>query len=175
MAGLQDGLGKGEVSVIVFSENYQEALKNVIKDVEKKFKKVCYITTNKPYHELVLIFKKNNINLKRFGFIDAITNTVTKPPKTKQCVFVSSPNALTELSIAINKVSKVLRPDLYIFDSLSSLLVYEKGPVLIKFVHSLINSIKTYKIGATFTILESDIDSKLMKDLKMFADKVIKV
>ena len=49
----------------------------------------------------------------------------------------------------------------------------EKGPVLIEFVHSVIQSVKMYKIRIIFTALKSDIDSALMKDLNMFADKVI--
>lgn len=164
-----------EVLVVVCSENYQKILMDVIKEAEKRFEKLCFVTLNKPYNNLAEILKKNNIDIKKFSFIDAITSTVVKPGSAKNCVFVTAPNALTELNIAITKECKNFNPRLFIFDSLSNLLVYEKGPVLIEFVHSVIQSVKMYKIKIIFTALKSDIDSALMKDLSMFADKVIQM
>ncbi len=112
--------------------------------------------------------------MKKFGFIDAITKLVMKPESVKNCVFVSATNALTEASIVVKKVCESQQPDMLIFDSLSSLLAYEKGHVLIKFIHSLVEFLRVHRIRITFIALKEDIDSPLIKDLSMFVDKIIK-
>lgn len=173
MADLAKEINDNEVLVIVYGEDYQQKLIENIKEAEKQIEKICYVTLNKPYHNLVETFKKNSINLKKFLFIDAITSTVIKPKPADNCLFISSPSALTELNITIDETAKH-SPNLLIFDSLSALLVYQKGPTAIKFVHSIANGLRIHKVKAIFTILKGDVDSVLMKDLGMFADKVIR-
>ena len=174
MIDLEKEIQDNEITVILCNSDYPEILNEIIKQTSENFEKIGYVTLNKPYNTLIEIFKKNNVDLKKFGFVDAITKSVIKPESIKNCVFISAPNALTEMSIVIKKVSESQHPDIFIFDSLSSLLVYEKGPTLIKFVHSLVEFLRVHKIKIIFIALKSDIDSALIKDLSMFADKMIK-
>ena len=61
------------------------------------------------------------------------------------------------------------------FDSLSTLLIYNKKETVSKFVHSVVNKIKASNITAVFTALEGDTQSALLKEIGMFVDEVIHV
>jgi len=82
---------------------------------------------NKTFNALEETLKKSKANLKNMVFIEAISKTMKKTPDQEgQCYYVSSPSAMTELSIAIEKFLRH-EFDYLIFDSLNSLLVYEKN------------------------------------------------
>lgn len=175
MADLTKEFQDNDILVVVFSENYQEKLFELIKEIEKQDEGICYISLNKPYPSLIGSFKKNNINVNKFLFVDAITCTVKRTKPEKNCIFISSPNALTELNIVITETIKSQNFKFLVFDSLSALLVYEKMLGVREFVHSVVNNLRIYKTKGAFIILKGDIDSTVMRDLRMFADKIVKI
>lgn len=80
---------------------------------------------------------------------------------------------LTELHMCISNHAKSKKSDALLFDSLSTMLIYETESLVIKFIHSIVNTIRSYDMKAVFTILEGETDSALVKDLGMFVDKII--
>jgi len=114
-------------------------------------------------------------DLKKFFFIDAVTASVKTPEENDNVVFISSPRALTELNITLNKVLEVGNLDCTVFDSLSTLLVYEDQMTVIRFVHNVMAKLRTTNSKGVFTALKEDITTNLMKDLNMFADKVVEL
>lgn len=175
MAGVISELKEHSIILAIMGESYQQSIKEMVEEVQKEYKKICYITVNKPYIALTQMLKENKADPSKILFIDAITKTVMRPKTADNCIFISSPAALTELSITVTKTCKNYQPELVFIDSLSSFLVYEKGPPLVKFSHSLINGFRQYGTKAIMVILQEDYDDSLLKDLKMFVDKVIKV
>ena len=113
---------------------YQSALINiphgkyndVVSLVPKQLsgKRICYITLNKTYDSLIEIFENENIDITGIAFIDAITKSINKVENTNNCYFISSPQALTELSIAIDAFL-TLNFDYIILDSITTLLIYQ--------------------------------------------------
>jgi len=163
---------KNNIIVYVCGEDYQKEAIKLIKTAEKKFERINYITLNKTYNELIILFKKEKIDIKKFSFIDAITN-MEMPKTTKNCIYTCSPYMLTEMSIAITKDCINHKPELFIFDSLSSLLVYERGDTLVKFSHSIINFVRAHNTKIAFIIMNKDYNIPVMKDLDMFSDETI--
>jgi len=149
---------------------------DILVDSMKQFgdSSVCYITTNKTYDSLKETFTKNKIKLDNVVFIDAISKTMKKVEDSEESVYyVSSPGALTELSLVVNKFLKH-NFDYVIFDSLSNLLIYQKKAQLAKFIASLVNKIKTMETKALFYSLDINEQAELIKQTGMFVDKVIK-
>lgn len=161
------------VLVIVPNDIYLDKVTELTKALAEGHEKTVYVSLNKPYTSLVGLLHKNSIDPNKFYFIDAVTSTVMTPEPTKNCDYVSNPGALTELGLHISKVLTDEKPDATFFDSLSTLLVYEKGTTVIKFVHALISKLRVLGGKCVLTCLEEDVDSTLIKDLNMFADKVI--
>ena len=168
-------------------ESYQNTLIRIPSEVYSDFvtflpkhlgtKKICYVTLNKTYFSLKERFEKEKIdNLHNIVYIDAITKSMSKIEKnTVDCYFVSSPQSLTELSIVINEFLKH-GIDYLIFDSLTTLLVYQKimNPV-IKFVTNVANNIKKNKSKGVFYVLNTEEHRLFIEESSMIMDNVVKI
>jgi KaiC/GvpD/RAD55 family RecA-like ATPase len=167
-------LPENQILVLIMPEDdYIERLMNVVKQLTHLDGSICYISLNRPYDSLKETFEHGGLDLKDIYFIDAITQTAKIPSTCKECEFVSSPGALTELSVSISKVMDEGKHKFLLFDSLSTLLVYESDTTIAKFVHFLMAKVRVAGCGALFTCLNQDADSVLIKDINMFADRVI--
>ena len=148
---------------------------NIISILPKRLSdgKICYITLNKTRNYLMDLFRKEEIDLNNIVFIDAISKSFSNVDPPDDCYCISSPKALTELSIAI---TEFLRQNFtyMIFDSLTTLLIYHKDeqPV-IKFITNIANKIKVYGCKGFFYILNINEHSVLIQESSMVMDKII--
>ena len=173
---IQKDLGENQVILLVIPKlNYSAVLLEVIRELEKKYGKVGYITLNKPYTSVIDGLVKNKIDQKKFFFIDTLTSGIKKPEPADNCIFVSAPNALTELSIAFSRAMIDVGCEAAVFDSLSTMLVYEGAHSIIQFAHQLITKTRVAGKNIVFISLKEDTGSELIKDLYMFVDKAIEV
>lgn len=133
---------------------------------------ILYISTSIGVDALISSLKDADIDTSDIRILDCVTSTVVKPKKQKNCIFVSSPAALTDISIALNKALDA-GCDLVVLDSLSTLMIYSKEDVLIHFVHHLVNEVGM-KIGATLllSISEADKGSYIYKKVASLVDEV---
>ena len=148
---------------------------NVITQLPKKLseKKICYVTLNKTKASLIDLFNRAEINTENMVFIDAITKSISQVENTKNCYFVSSPQALTELSIVITEVLQQ-KFDYLIFDLLTTLMIYqrEEEPV-IRFISNIVNKIKTSDCKGIFYILNIKKHEALIEESFMVMDKIL--
>ena len=159
------------ILLIMSSDNYNKSSIDVTKPLTDG--SVCYVTLNKTYSAIKENLEKSKINLTNIVFIDAISKSIQQKAKqTENCYFISSPGALTEMSLTI---SKFIKHDFnyIIFDSLSNLMIYEKKAPVAKFVSSLVNKIKGSKTKAVFFAVSVKEQDALIKETSMFVDKVI--
>jgi len=163
------------IVLIIPDEEYREKILDITKELSNLTDKICYISLNRPYGTLIQEFKRREIDLKKFYFIDAITQTAETTQPSPNCEFVSSPGALTELSLSISNILDKKEVNYLIFDSLSTLLVYENEMIVTKFIHSLMAKIRVVGCNAVFTCLEQDKGSVLIKDINMFSDRILNV
>ena len=154
---------------MVPQSKYVETINYIMVSVVKSGR-LCYVTLNKPYAIMEKEFKEFQIDTKDVEFIDCVSGSAAD--KQGKAVFVSSPRALTELSITISgMLAKNINSML--FDSLSTLLIYHEQGMAIKFVHSMISKVRATEKKCVFLLLEEDAKSEMMKDVTMFADKVV--
>jgi hypothetical protein len=160
--------------IIVPDKQYLASLLSLLKDVSRKYEKICYIALNTPSDETVKNLQANSIDGRKFFFVDAVTKTIQRTVQlTDNHIYVSSPSSLIELSLAISEALRRYNPDLVILDSLSTMLVYEKEKIVTKFVHSLIGKIKQSNSDFLITALEGDSRSEAVKDISMFMTEVL--
>ncbi len=169
---LEKEVGEGKILMLsVGSGIYRNATQEVL-DFSKKFEKTCYVTLNDPYD---IIKGKLGEDVSRVCFIDAVSSTVKTPASDPNAIFVSSPRALTEISIAVKKSITDFKMNFLIFDSVSALLVYEKSVSAMKFIHNMILTLRQGKVTTVFVILKEDVSEEMMKDLSMFVDKIVEI
>jgi len=150
---------------------------DIIVDVAKKLSKesLCYVTLNKTHSSLREMFQKKKVNVKNIVFVDAISKSIKPTPdQTDGCYFVSSPNAFTEISMVVSKISKHNFKYL-IFDSISNLLPYENKPTIIKFLSSTISRLIESNTRCVFYALREQEQEQIIKECSMFVNKVIEV
>ena len=176
MEELKKAIKDNEVVLLLLPHTaYLEKVINVTKMISSMSERICFVTLNRPYKTLVKEFKKNEINLNPFFFIDCVTKKVKEEEGDEQVAYVSSPRALTEMNIVMKKVLETGSIEIAIFDSLSTLLVYEDPHVVVKFAHSVISMFRTLGSKGVIISLKEDMESELIKDLNMFVDKVVEM
>jgi KaiC/GvpD/RAD55 family RecA-like ATPase len=162
--------------LVVPNQRYGESLIEFIKKVEKKYNKICYITLNETFKQLEKNFQENNIELDKFFFIDAISRVLkTQKQEFNKCIMVSSPNSLIELSLAVSKVIETQKPEVFILDSVSTLLIYEENNTITRFIHSIMAKIESSNSDFLMTVLYSDEKNKAVEELGMFANEIIQI
>lgn len=165
--------GNSILLLIVTKEAYHQQSIHIVKAMTEHTKKSCYVCINSPYNFVVDSMKKNNIPLDRFFFIDTLTRNVQEASSTDNCIFVSSPSALTEISLALSKALNEVHCDGALFDTISSLMIYQNAHTIVQFTHNILTKLRISNGKAIFIALKDDINSELIKDLYMFVDKVV--
>jgi archaellum biogenesis ATPase FlaH len=160
------------VLILLHNETYSERIKDIAKMISA-FGKSCYVSANKPHQTMLKEFEKANIDSKNFFFIDCVSRS--SEMGESKVVHVSSPKALTEMNIAINKVLTSEKINLMVFDSLSTLLIYEDTSNVVRFAHSIISLLRMKGSKGVLISLKDDTKSELIKDLNMFVDKVVEM
>lgn len=162
--------------VLTPSEMHRKILIDLIRQAERRYARVLHVSLNDSYDVLTAEFKKYSIPLDKFYFVDART-TMSKPdhPPEKNCVFVSSPDAITELKIAITKSLEAHGPEITLFDSLSTLLSYLSDEIIAIWTHDVITKFREKGTAAVFLCLRRDEESYLVKDIAMYVDKIIRL
>lgn len=160
------------VLVIVDSKKYADSSLNIIKETAKDY--LCYVSLNKTFHALDETLKKKKIPLKNIKIIDAITRLIKDADNTKDCTYIASPEALTDLSITITTHLKYPF-DYLVVDSLTNLFTYHDINTIKRFVKNLIAKIHTTKCTAVFIAVKTPETAETINTLKAFTDQVIEL
>ena len=174
MSIADDIKGNGVILFTTSKDKYNESLSNIQPEVEKSVNKIAYVTINKPFNSILQDMHSRGLNTGKFFFIDAITATVQSPPAVDNCIFVTSPTALTDIGLAFSSALSEHGCDLVFFDTISTLIVYQEIGSVIKFVHNLITKVRVLNKKLVLLALKEDSEN-LIKDLNMFVDKIIEV
>ncbi|QQG38706.1 MAG: hypothetical protein HYS32_03835 [Candidatus Woesearchaeota archaeon] len=165
--------------VTVDSEYYQDTNLNLVKHlVEEQNIPGVYVTLNKPYKTVEKLFTKNGIDLRLIIFIDAVTRTAgSKVEKTDKCLFIGSPEKMSDISIAMDQAVKSLpgKDKFVFFDSLSTLLLYNNPITVARFIHFLTNKIRMWGVKGVVISLQKEKDKDLIDELSQFCDFVLDV
>lgn len=171
------GLKEFIVLATVDAKNYQKTNIEIVKHLtnEEKIPGV-YVTLNKPQNILKELFKKEGINTDLIIFIDAVTETSGQGiKKTGDCLFIGSPESLSDISIAMDQAVLALREKekFLFFDSLSTLLVYNEVNTVARFIHFLSGKMRAWKVKGIIVSLQKESDKELISELSQFCDVVL--
>jgi len=159
-------------NTVIISKSLQQAQVaiDLHKVLSKKFKKIGVVMLHKSSSALLEELEKAKVNCSNYCFIDC--ESKRDAGGIKECLHVSSPAALTELALSIEKMKKNYQPNLLILDNISSLLIYNNEALVLKFLHSVMQKVRQTKSRAVYLILEEGKKS-FISDLSLFADMII--
>ena len=166
--------------VLLTEQQYEKRLSEMIKNLEKDHKTICYICLSRPYKEIASSLQSAGFSLDKFFFIDVLTSHYKKPANIDNCIFLQDPSGLAALQYAIARAVSEKHCSVIIFDTISSLLMYEQTHDIVRFTHQLTIE-ETYKdTNKVFVILKessslAEYYETLVKDMEMFSDKKIDI
>jgi hypothetical protein len=145
--------------------------------VNEKKSPVVYICIDKPYSSIKRVLDKEEIDSKIIIFIDTVTLMSGTQPKDDKCVYIRSPENLTDISIAISQAISSLSGNktFIIVDSLSTLLVYNNIHTVLKFVHIINAKIKQYGAKGLAISAKKGADDDFINQVFQFFDDSVDV
>jgi KaiC/GvpD/RAD55 family RecA-like ATPase len=165
-------LDKNSTLLLVFSSDDHSHLDEIIKHLKKK--KICFVSLSRTYEIIQKELKELGVDPEKLFVIDAVTATFSRSKAPPNTIFVPSPDALTDLNIAIIETIKDEKCDYLIFDSLSTLLTYQEDHLVARFTDYVITKIKDLKSKAIFTCLKADSEKQAIKEISLHTDKVVR-
>lgn len=162
---------KSQSTVVVCKkENPADVLVKLCESMKKKYKKICVVTINKPYSLLIKKFNERKVDYSKFYFIDCVSASMMEQIPSKQCTYISSPKALTELAINLNNLPKDV--DLVILDNFSSLVFYNDPFLSLRFMNSVTSKFRKNSLNSICLVV-GETKPEVLTDLSLFADKII--
>ena len=161
---------------VVEAKKYQKTNMELIKSFSKKKIPGVYVTLSKPYETLVRDFEKAGIDPKTIIFIDGVTKIAGEPKKKENCLFIGSPENLSDISIAMDQaVSAIGKEKFVFFDSLSVLVIYNNPVSVAKFIHFLASKMRVWRVKGIIVSLKRKKDDKLIKEVLQFCDVLLDI
>lgn len=137
-----------------------------------------YVTLNKPYATLIKLFQAHQINTDMVIFIDAVTKTAGGAvEKTDTCLYIGSPQNLSDVSMAMDQAIRAIpsTEKFLFFDSLNTLLLYNKPATVAQFIHFLSSKMRIWKVKGIIISLQKDSNKELLDELSQFCDVVMEL
>jgi hypothetical protein len=139
---------------------------------------VIYVTANKPYASLKAELGRGGVETEKMFFIDMISRKAGgESAREKDCLYIASPDSLTELTIALGSAaSSIRKPGKVIFlDSVSTLLMYNSVGAVGKFVHFFTAKMGMWNAQGVLVSLEDGTDPMLISQLSQFCNRTVHI
>ena len=165
---------KEYVALATINSKYANANIELIKYMTEEVKSPgVYVTLNKPFRTIESDLKNSKIDTRVIIFIDAVTKTAGgEIKKIDQCLFIGSPENLSDISIAMDQaISSLKEKDKFLFfDSLNTLLLYNTAETVARFIHFLAGKMRIWKVKGIIISLEKKANKELIEELSQFCD-----
>lgn len=155
------------------TKNYQKTNLEIIRHLtEDKNIPGVYVTLNRSFETMNQTLKDAGIDTRMIIFIDAVTKISGGDIQKKDnCLFIGSPEKLTDISIAMDQAVRALPKETFVFfDSLSILLLYNHVNTVAKFIHFLSGKMRVWHVKGIIVSLRKKEDDELIKELSQFCD-----
>ena len=132
-----------------------------------------YVTLNKPFETMKKLFTQQGVANDLIIFIDAVTKTSGgQIERVDNCLFIGSPENLSDISLAMDQAVRAVpgKEKFLFFDSLNTLLIYNKPATVAKFVHFLSGKMRVWGVKGIIVSLEKESDKELLEELGQFCD-----
>ncbi|PIN74140.1 hypothetical protein COV20_00820 [Candidatus Woesearchaeota archaeon CG10_big_fil_rev_8_21_14_0_10_45_16] len=164
--------GKGVYVITSGASNSKNLSKEVLSSVMGSRFGV-YVTLNRSYTEMVKQLQTQKIKTDKLLFIDGVGAKCEVD--SQNCISLEGNKSLTELSLILSKAGSNSSIKFIIFDSLNSLLLYNKVESCERFVHYLINKVKNMDVLLAILAVNGEKVNHLISVASQLSDKVIEL
>ncbi len=157
-------------------KEYSQINLGLLKYFSEKKTPGIYVTLNRPVKDIIAASAKQKIDVSEVSFIDSITRLNGEQEENmKNVKYLDSPRELIELITAIeSEMAKMKTAFFIIFDSVSTMTVYNEQHAVEKFVHELSSKIKSSDCSGIIVAIDST-EEKVLHIIAQFCDATIKI
>lgn len=106
----------------------------------------------------------------------------SNPEHTKECLYLANIKSLTDFIVAVDQAIGALQAlenlgvtKFLVFDSPSTLLLYNDAASVFRFLHNITKRLRESKIRGIFLVLERESDKNSVDQLCLFSDKILNI
>lgn len=169
----------GSMIILYLSDpaKIRESNTNLLKKAQDSGYIAIIVTTNFPASVLEKLYNKNEIDLEKVYFIDAITrySMGTDPVSDEHHVNTKNPSDLTSLGIAITEMMKKLQGKriFVLIDSVSTMLIYLPSVKISQFMHFISSKLRQREESGALLAVDGGLDPMLLSQMSSFVDDII--
>jgi len=176
---LSDDLNKlTEGSIILLETSSDQSFETSMASVEALLNKNdsgIIISANRPYSNLMSVYKKNNIDTNKLYVLDLISKSQNADVEADNVMYVENASALTNISLAVNEILKNLNGKKFIFiDSITTMLIHNEPYVFARFLHSILTKMRLNGVEGLLISLEDNTNKDVRAEIAQLCDRVIK-
>jgi len=139
----------------------------IVKYLSAKNDKGIIVSVNRPYTNLVDIYKKNNIDVSKMFILDCISKNVT---------FLDGVSALTDISLSINEHMNGSKGGQFVFfDSITTMLIHNNPYIFTRFIHNVLTKMRLKGVGGLLISVKGNSNNEIRAEIAQLCDKVIKI
>ncbi len=144
--------------------------------VNKEYKAII-LSASRPCSNLLELYKKNSIDIKKIFVLCCVCKSQgIKPKEYENVLHLENATALTNISLSLNKAIELIKGNKFIFiDSITTMLIHNKPDILTKFIHSILTKMRMNKISGLLISLEEETNKEVRAEIAQLCDRVIKV
>jgi len=161
------------ILVLTKYKTYNVQILNITKIASEKFNRILYLSINKPAKTMLRLLRSRNIDIKKIIFVDAVTKGAKKNTSDGNILFINSPKNIKNFEEELNQILEKEKADCFIFDSLSTMRIYQDDDTVIKYVHELTTKLRTVHAFAELIYLVDHEESDVLSKISIFADRII--
>ena len=162
----------GNLIVSTSMENYEKLWTDTVGFFDKRGDSGTILSINKSYIALGKLLESKKIDCKRLSFIDCISSNEEK--REGNCIYLERPFNPTYVSIVMEPPIKDEKTKFFIFDSLSSFMMYQPLTI-VKFFHFTLSQLAANnKIGLIFDV-DIDTTNASVKSISQACDRLVKL
>jgi hypothetical protein len=160
---------------ITSREKEKKTINDIQQELIKLNKRTGYLILERPFKEVKRELENKKANPDNFFFVDIYTAGKETPPIVDNCIFISSPEALTEIRVAISTLYAEKNRELIFIENIGEMIKSHDIFFLTRFINNLILKAEGLNRKLILLIVKEENTRHLIKDIAMFADKVIEI
>lgn len=158
------------------AEKSFEVTMALLKLLSNRNDKGIIISVNRPYSNLINLYKKNDIDVSKMFILDCISKTQNSYVDASNVAFMENASALTDISLMISeKLNNSPGKKFVFFDSMTTMLIHNQPYVFARFIHSIFTKMRIHGIGGVLISLEDKTNREIRAEIAQLCDKVIKI
>lgn len=158
------------------SPDLREFVNQLIVNVTSKDKLVVYIGSIKTSKKVKSMLEERDVDLKKILFFDMATKVTGSAPDNVENTVFFDPEDINQVNMQLDDAVDAVPEDreaVIIFDTISTLSIYNDEEVIIEFLESLSGKMNKWDVSSVLIGVEEEMDDKITESIEDAVEETI--